>query len=141
MTLEFETEQRLQVKNITPELEALLSEVEDGLALIYTPHTTAALLVCEDDEELREDMLRVARTWLSGSRPFRHNKNNNPNAEAHILSSFAGTSVALPVVGGKLDLGRYQNVLFLELDGPRRRQVKIMVMEHRRKAEDEDPAW
>jgi secondary thiamine-phosphate synthase enzyme len=123
-----ETHQKVEVINVTETLAELVRNVAEGLVLFYTPHTTAALLVSEDDDGLREDLVKVAGTWLAGSRPFKHIRNNNPNAEAHLLSSFCGTGLTLAIENGRLDLGHYQNVLLLEMDGPRQREICCKVL-------------
>jgi secondary thiamine-phosphate synthase enzyme len=122
------TQAKTEVINVTSQLAALVNGVANGIALFYTPHTTAALLMCEDDEELRHDLVKVAEQWLVGLRPFAHIRNNNPNAEAHILSAFGGTNLAVAIENHQLDLGRYQNILLLEMDGPREREIRCQVV-------------
>jgi secondary thiamine-phosphate synthase enzyme len=122
------TERKTQVLNVTLALASLVQGVGKGLAHFYIPHTTAALLICEDDEDLRRDLERTAESWLSWLKPFSHCRRGNANAEAHILSAFAGTSVTVPVEAGRLELGTYQNVLLLEMDGPKERTVRCEVI-------------
>jgi secondary thiamine-phosphate synthase enzyme len=122
------TRAKTEVINVTDQLAVMVKGVANGIALFYTPHTTAALLMCEDDEELRRDLVRVAEQWLMGLRPFAHIRNNNPNAEAHIFSAFGGTSLAIALENGRLDLGKYQNILLLELDGPKEREIRCQVV-------------
>lgn len=120
-----------EVIDITETVANLVAEVSpaviEGIAFVSIPHTTAALILSENDKELREDLIRVAEQWLAGCRPFAHIRKNNPNTEAHVLSSFGGTSLAVAVSNGKLDLGTYQRILFLEMDGPKERTVKCLV--------------
>jgi secondary thiamine-phosphate synthase enzyme len=123
-----ESSERVQVINVTDLLSELAAGAEDGLAFFYIPHTTATLLLCEDDEDLRADLVRVAELWLAGCRPFRHVRNNNPNTEAHVLSAFGGHGVTLVIDKGKLDLGSYQNVLLLEMDGPKLRELRCKII-------------
>lgn len=127
-TLTVATERHTHVLNVTEDLAALVDGVEDGLAFFYVPHTTAALLMCEDDAELRADLEKVAENWLTEVRPFSHVRKNNPNAEAHILSAFGGHGVLLAVEAGRLDLGPYQNLLLLEMDGPKEREIRCKVL-------------
>jgi secondary thiamine-phosphate synthase enzyme len=129
LTVSIETTQPIEAINVTNRLTALIGGVEDGLAFFYIPHTTASLLLCEDDDELRADLERTAKLWLAGCRPFAHIRNNNPNSEAHILSAFGGAGVTLAIEAGKLDLGAYQNVLLLEMDGPKRRELRCKVIQ------------
>ena len=73
--------------------------------------------------------MKVADNWLRDLRPFQHARRSNPNAEAHILSAFAGASLTIPIANGKLALGVWQNILLLELDGPKQRTVTCMTIE------------
>ena len=127
---EFEvvTTEPMQVIDVTDRVARLVAERDEGLAFVSIPHTTAALLLSEDDEELRRDIIRVAERWLRDCGPFEHIKKNNPNTVAHVLSSFAGTSLTIGISGGKLDLGTYQRILFLELDGPKTRKVRLRTL-------------
>lgn len=112
---------------MTEALAALCADVEDGFALFYTPHTTAALILCEDDADLREDILKTAEAMFAPLRPFRHIRNDNPNTESHLFSAMAGTQVIVAIEHGRLDLGTYQNLLFIELDGPKQREIRCKV--------------
>ncbi|MDE2859822.1 MAG: secondary thiamine-phosphate synthase enzyme YjbQ [Chloroflexota bacterium] len=125
------TDQKTQVIDLTAQCQSLTSSVQNGVAIFHIMHTTAALILCEDDADLRQDLLKVAQNWLRDLRPFQHARRSNPNAEAHILSAFAGASLAIPVLDGKLALGSWQNILLLEMDGPRQRTVTCMAIEAR----------
>jgi secondary thiamine-phosphate synthase enzyme len=127
-TITIQTTSKTEVVNVTDQLGGLVRGVESGLAYFSVPHTTAALVTGEDDEELRADMVRVMQNLLAGLRPFQHRRKNNPNAEAHIFSALAGTSLVLAAEGGRLALGTYQQILLLEMDGPKQRQVHCMIM-------------
>ena len=123
------TELKTQVLDLTAQCQSMTGKVEHGVAIFHLAHTTAALILCEDDAELREDLATVADNWLRDLRPFQHARRSNPNAEAHILSAFAGASLAIPIVNGKLALGVWQNILLLELDGPKQRTVTCVTIE------------
>jgi secondary thiamine-phosphate synthase enzyme len=97
----------------------------DGLLLVSVEHTTAALFLGESGSEMFEDYERVAERLVADAGPFRHETWNPGNAQAHVLSSFLGTQLLLPVSSGHLDLGTWQRVIFLELDGPRRRSIAV----------------
>jgi secondary thiamine-phosphate synthase enzyme len=118
----------IEAVNVTEMCARLVAGSATGIAMFYVPHTTAALIISEDDEELRDDLVRVARELLAPLRPFRHRKNDNPNAEAHVLSSLAGTSITVPVTDGVLELGTYQTIMLLEFDGPKSREVRCRVI-------------
>jgi secondary thiamine-phosphate synthase enzyme len=123
-----ETDNKVEVLNVMAQVEAAAREVGDGVMLCSIPHTTAALLVCEDDAELRADLVKVAQHWLAHLEPFTHRRNDNPNAAAHVLSAFGGFQLLIPVSEGKPVLGAYQNVLLLEMDGPKKREVWVRVI-------------
>jgi len=118
------TTRKTEVINVTRVLAEVVSNYKSGIALFSVPHTTAALILSEDDEELRGDILKVAESLFADMRPFKHIRENNPNAEAHLFSALAGTSVVLGVQEGQLELGTYQNVLLIELDGPKTREIR-----------------
>ena len=126
--LTVQTNQKTEVLDLTDQLQTLVESVQSGIALFSVPHTTAALILSEDDAELREDIVKVATDWLADLRPFKHIRKNNPNTEAHILSATMGTSVMLAVETGKLNLGTYQRILLVELDGAKERQVHAKVI-------------
>jgi secondary thiamine-phosphate synthase enzyme len=127
--LEITTEEKMQVVDVTDRIAELVIETEGGIAFVSIPHTTAALLLSEDDEALRRDIIRIAQRWLQDCGSFEHIKKNNPNTVAHVLSSFAGTSLSIGISKGKLDLGTYQRILFLELDGPKTRKIRCRTLD------------
>lgn len=123
---EVSTRSVLDVINVTGVAAEVMGQFGTGVGFVFTPHTTAAIIVSEDDEpDLHHDLKLVAEQWLDGVGPFRHARNNNPNTVAHVLSSFAGSSATVPVESGELSLGTYQSLLLLEFDGPRTRQVRF----------------
>lgn len=124
-----QTSQKVEVINVTDRLASTIKGLKEGLVLFSIPHTTAALLLCEDDAELRDDLARTAQDFLAPLRPFKHRRNNNPNAEAHLLSAIAGTSLTLAVVDEALQLGTYQHVLLLEMDGPKTREIRHFALQ------------
>lgn len=127
-SLTIQTRQKSEVLDVTREAKSLVSGRSNGIAFFYIPHTTATLLMCEDDEELRLDLIRTAERWLQGCGPFRHIRKNNPNAAAHILSAFGGHGVVVPIKQGQLDFGTYQNLLLMELDGPKERELRCCIL-------------
>jgi secondary thiamine-phosphate synthase enzyme len=122
--LEIATTARIEARDITELVQERARAAGDGFLWASCPHTTAALLLCESDPEMLRDLERVAEDLLGPLAPFQHNKNNNPNAPAHLFSSLMGTQLLLPFEGQVL-LGTYQRIIFLELDGPRTRRVQL----------------
>ncbi len=122
-----QTEAKAWIDNITDRVRQSVAEVTDGLVHISIPHTTAAIFLAEDDAELREDYVKIASETLSDLRPFKHIRKNNPNTEAHAFSSIFGTALTVAVDAGELQLGTFQNIMFLEMDGPKDRTVVVRV--------------
>ena len=97
----------------------------DGLLLVSVEHTTAAIFLGESGSEMFADYERVAAGLVEPHGPFLHETWNPGNAQSHVLSSFIGTQMLLPIRGGRPDVGTWQRVIFLELDGPRRRSIAV----------------
>ncbi len=119
--IEVQSERRVQALDITDHVIA--HSWPDGWLILSVPHTTAALIIGENDPEMLEDYEKIAVGIPALFEPFKHHRNDNPNAAAHVISSFAGTQLVLPVVEGELVLGTWQRVIFIELDGPKTRTV------------------
>ena len=119
-----ETRQREELVDITDAVQQLAHGVDEGVIWLHCPHTTAALTIQENsDPVLRQDYLEHLAK-LVPQPGFRHDEGN---ADAHIKSSLIGTTQPILVDQGKLVLGRWQAIYFVELDGPRRRQVLARV--------------
>ena len=122
------TSERYEFVSITGEVRRAVREasVEEGLCVISSTHTTAAVTVNEDyDRDVPRD-LAAACEALVGSLDvsFEHAEGNS---DSHFLTSLFGGSQQLLVRGGDLDLGRWQGVFLAEFDGPRRRTVRVGV--------------
>lgn len=118
-----ESTRREQLIDITDAVRKLV-KIESGVVWLHCPHTTAALTIQENaDPELRVDYLEHLAK-LVPQPGFRHDEGN---ADAHIKSSLIGTTQPVLVDKGELVLGRWQAIYFVELDGPRRRQVLARV--------------
>lgn len=117
------------------------SEVREGMAVVYSPHTTCAIVVNERETGLIEDFRELMDSLVPRDRDYRHDdlsiRTENlegdphevPNGHAHLRQTLVGSSSeAIPITGGELALGRWQRVFFLELDRARDRRVLIQVM-------------
>jgi len=126
-SLNISTRSRFEVIDITSMIENWLREsnVGNGLLLVYTPHTTAALAINEYESGLRQDILEMLKSLTKPDAHWRHNLIDN-NAHAHLANVIVGGDKIVPVENGKLTLGTWQRLLFIELDGPRRREVRLV---------------
>jgi len=123
-----ETNERYQLVSITDEVKRAVSDagVEEGLCVISSTHTTAAVTVNEDyDKDVPGDLAAACRAFLDVlDVRFEHAEGNS---DSHFLTSLFGPSQTLLVRGGALDLGRWQGVFLAEFDGPRGRTVRVAV--------------
>lgn len=125
-TFDVRTSAREEILIITREVnEALRSMTSgEGLATIIVPHTTCAISVNENaDPDVPADLTRALKAMIPNVR-FDHGEGNS---DAHLLSTIIGTSLTWPYRNGKLVLGRWQGIYFIELDGPRMREVQVYV--------------
>jgi secondary thiamine-phosphate synthase enzyme len=127
--LSLSTTRETEIVDVTEQVQGAVAEtgVREGVALVSVAHCTCALYVNECEEGLLADTLRLAEE-LSRRRDWRHDSIDD-NAAAHLAASLFGASVTLPVAGGRVELGTWQRILLLELDGPRRRRVTVQVIE------------
>jgi secondary thiamine-phosphate synthase enzyme len=113
--------------DVTERVQALVrtSGVGEGMCVIYSPHTTAAVTVNENaDPDVVADLLEAFADLIGDERRFAHAEGNSG---AHALTSLVGPSVTLPVAGSRLVLGRWQAVYLCEFDGPRERTLQVQV--------------
>lgn len=130
MTTNFKiaTSTKREIVDITDRIQNLLSQlkVKEGLAYAFARHTTCALIVTELEGSLEQDILKFIQEE-SPKGPFKHSHGaGTSHTPAHILSTMIGQSVVVPVVSGQLDLGTWQRICLLELDGPRTRQISAV---------------
>ncbi len=107
--------------------------ISDGLVLINTMHTTCALFVNEFQSALVEDLKSLIERLVPERNGYRHDDARvsdceRGNAHAHLRAALLGQSVTVAVNNGDLALGRFQSLIFAELDGPRKREISIQVI-------------
>jgi len=110
--------------------ELLESGVDCGIAVISSRHTTAAILVQENERGLLRDLAAVLERTVPQTAQYSHNdlQGELPNGHAHCRAIFLPTSVVLPVSFGQLVLGRWQSILLVELDTSRPRDIDITII-------------
>ena len=123
-----ESRTRVEFKDITSLVQRIVSEsgVQSGTCFIFIPHTTAAILINEnDDPALQKDLDNFLKTLVPRDNSYLH---NDGNCDAHLKAALIGGSKSLLVAGGRLILGRWQGVFLCDFDGPRRRELMIKVV-------------
>lgn len=127
--IEIRTGKRVEIVDITERVveEVRKSGIEDGIALVYSLHTTTAIVLNEGERGLLEDLETMMEKLVPRGAGYRHDVIDS-NADAHLRATLLGNSIVIPVDGGRPVLGTWQRVLFVELDGPRSRRVKVTVV-------------
>ena len=126
--LSVQTHRHRELVDVTERVQALVDSlgVREGMCLVYSPHTTAAITINENaDPDVAADLLRAYVDLLGDERRFQHAEGNSGG---HALTSLVGPSVLVPVSGGSLALGRWQAIYFCEFDGPRQRTLTVQVV-------------
>ena len=114
------------------------SEVNNGFAVVYSKHTTAAIKINENEPLLLQDMAIFLEKLSPRDGGYQHNDfsvrtvnmtpDESPNGHVHLQHLLLGTSETVPVIDGAMQFGRYQSIFFIELDQPRRREVIVQVV-------------
>ena len=127
--IEIETRKPVDVVDITDQVELTMreSDVENGICLVYTIHTTTGLTVNEADGALINDILNLLQRIAPKGAGYQHDRGDG-NAHAHLQATLLGNSVIIPVERRKLVMGTWQRILFFELDGPRRRNIFVRIV-------------
>jgi secondary thiamine-phosphate synthase enzyme len=126
--LTIETHARIEFKDVTSLLQRTIAEtgIRSGTCYLFVPHTTAAVLVNEnDDPALMKDLDNFLTRLAPADRAYLH---NDGNCDAHLKAALIGASKTLLIEHGQLILGRWQGVYFCEFDGPRRRDLRVKVV-------------
>ncbi|UCG47646.1 MAG: YjbQ family protein [Phycisphaerales bacterium] len=122
------TKGRNQMIDITARVGSIVSEsgIADGDAIVYCPHTTAAVTINENaDPSVPHDILLTLEELIPRSRAdYRHSEGNS---DSHCKSSLLGCSRQVLIRDRSLDLGTWQGIFFCEFDGPRNRRVIVQV--------------
>ena len=124
--MEIETANQSEIVDITAGVEQYVQEsgIENGICLVSSLHTTTALIINEADDALLNDVLELMERIVPRGAGYGHDRGDG-NAHAHLRAALLGSSVVIPVENGRLDLGTWQRVLFIELDGPRKRKISL----------------
>lgn len=128
--LYFNTDEEVDFINITDEVEAIVkkSGVNDGLVLVNPMHITAAVYVNDAESGLIEDF----KEWLEKLAPrklgYKHHLTGEDNADAHLKRTLMGHQVVMPVSGGRLELGPWEQLYYAEFDGRRKKRVIVKVV-------------
>lgn len=127
----FQTSQRRELINITPEVEECLHEsgVKEGIVLCNAMHITSSVFINDDEPGLHNDF----EIWLEGlapEKPYSRYKHNSfeDNADAHLKRTIMGREVVVAISKGKLDFGPWEQIFYGEFDGKRKKRVLVKII-------------
>lgn len=129
--IDVQTGKKTELVNITEQVrEAVRTNGAGSAALVYVPHTTAAVTINENiDPDLVDDLERAFGKVVGEDWDWRHDDADGPNAPSHARSTLVGPQILVPLDGGELALGTYQGIFFCEFDGPRKRKVFVTTLQ------------
>ncbi|WP_339226761.1 secondary thiamine-phosphate synthase enzyme YjbQ [Oceanobacillus sp. FSL K6-2867] len=123
------TNEKQSFTNLDQYLEEALAEsnVQNGIMLIFCPHTTAAITINENaDPDVKTDLKLGLDETFPNKQEYIHMEGNS---DGHMKSSVVGASETLIISDGQLILGTWQSVYFCEFDGPRNRKFYVKIIE------------
>ena len=139
-TLEIDSKESLEIRDITDEVIAFVKEsgIKDGLVNIQTKHTTATIFVQENEPLLLKDIKSLLGKVVPEDIEYNHDnfeirtvnmcKGECQNGHSHCKSLFFPTAVTLNLIDNEIQFGRWQRILFIELDRPRPRKIQIHII-------------
>ena len=128
MIISVKTHERTELIDVTSEIARLVEKagIDQGLCLVYVPHTTAAVTINESaDPSVKSDMLKVLNQIIPWEANYRHLEGNSA---AHIKTTLVGSSELIAIENRKLVLGTWQGIFFCEFDGPRSRKLHVRIL-------------
>jgi secondary thiamine-phosphate synthase enzyme len=128
MILSVKTHEATELIDITTNINRLVQEsgVDQGLCMLYVPHTTAAVTINESaDPSVKSDMLMIINQIIPWEANYRHLEGNSA---AHIKTTLVGSSELIAIENQRLVLGTWQGIFFCEFDGPRNRKLQVRIL-------------
>lgn len=125
-SFKIDTHKNFEIIDITYKINELI-DIENGVVSIFSRHSTSAIVVNENESGLLNDFEFTLDNLITDEFSYQHDRIDN-NAKSHLKSFLLPSSECLPIKNGKLDLGTWQSVFFVELDGPRRSRTVTLTM-------------
>ena len=124
-SFKIDSNSNFQIIDITSDIAAILNEINkgdgrirDGVVNVFTRHSTSAIRINENERGLLADFEKALKDIVNEKDNYKHDFIDN-NAASHIRAFLLGSSESIPIEDGRLNLGTWQSVFFIELDGPR----------------------
>jgi len=127
----FQTRNRRELINITPQVESCLREsgIREGIILCNAMHITASVFINDDESGLHNDFEKWLEK-LAPEKPYSQYQHNGyeDNADAHLKRTVMGREVVVAVTEGRLDFGPWEQIFYGEFDGKRKKRVLVKII-------------
>ena len=116
------TGSRAQVRDLTAECAAFVSDEQDGLLSVFVPHATAGIAIMETGAGSDDDLLTALDELLPRDSRWQHRHGSAGHGRDHVLPAFVAPSITVPVLAGHLQLGTWQSICLVDTntDNPER---------------------
>ena len=135
-TILINSNEKLQFTDITRKIKEIVkeSEIKNGIASVYSTHTTSCIRVNENESRLIDDFRSFLEELAPSSSSYKHDdielrdcpKDERINAHSHLKSLLLGASETLPISNNKIQLGKWQSIFHVDLDGGNRKRTIIV---------------
>lgn len=124
------TKKEKEILNITPQIEGIVAKsgIKDGMALVSAMHITASIFVNDEEPGIKQDLLEWAENVAPDRPDYRHHQTGESNGDAHLKSLLFNHEIIVPITGGRLDFGPWQQIFYGEWDGRRNKRIIVKVM-------------
>lgn len=125
----------VKLMDVTPQVEQMVekSRIKEGQVLVFARHTTAAVVLQEDEKGMHQDLHELLHSLAPKDKDYHHSlspdhqKDQLPNGHSHVQHVLLGSSEIIPLAKGKMLLGTYQKIFLVELDRTRMRDIVVQV--------------
>ena len=125
-SFKIDTNKNFEIIDITSKINELI-DIDEGIISIFLRHSTSAIVVNENESGLLSDLELILNDLVSDKFSYQHDRIDD-NAKSHLKSFLLSSSECLPIKNSKLDLGTWQSIFFIELDGPRHQRTITLTM-------------
>ena len=123
---------RSEIIDLTADVRAIVKQhrVREGMAIVFVPHTTAAVTINENyDPDVKHDLLKKLEALAPKRESYYHH--GEGNSDSHVKTALVGNSATVLIEHGDLVLGQWQGIYFCEFDGPRQRDLFVKLVDFR----------
>ena len=127
-SIKITSQSKFQIINITQSINEIVNEshIKEGIISIFSKHSTTAICINEDEIGLKEDFKTFIEKLVPNDK-YKHDFIDN-NAKSHLKSFLLSSSETIPITNGRMELGTWQSVFFVELDGPRTSRTIVITV-------------